>query len=541
MTARYSRRRALALGLCGAATGVLLACAGGGRGRGATPGSGDGLEIKARPKAAGKRPAPGVLRLGRIRNAGASPTADTEDVLLAYARLIAVDPRGPTVYQDMARAVEQPEPQVVRFTLRDGQRFHPDGTGKEQPLGADAVRTDFQRRAAEGHPLFTDVVDRIDRPDSRMVVLRLKAPFGLLFELLGAPSASVRGNGAYAGTTEQVGSGAWVPQRRDGAVVRYAANPAAGSDERPLLSAIDLVAAHVPSELEAAFARGEFDVRVSLAGSSPAPAPAAGGTVQKRPARRLRGLGLSLLPSKSGATVRHVPAFQDARVRRAIGMALNREPMLALDGSYASGPVGPAFVGDAIAEQELLAHPLYRHDPGEARKLVAAAGVGGLAFRLALPDLPLMVRLAQIIAENLQEIGLQPRLQNLPFDAWQKNFLTGDFESVLFDVGALDSPDIGLRLHTTEGIAGRFSLWGYSNPMYDVAVRAAFSAFDPKERAQRSREAQRLLLDDGPAMFPIGAAPEFAEVAPAITGYQFDAYDVNAGYLSTGWTAPQRA
>ena len=145
------------------------------------------------------------------------------------------------------------------------------------------------------------------------------------------------------------------------------------------------------------------------------------------------------------------------------------------------------------------------------------------------------------MAEGLQGISFQPRLQNVPYDGWQKTFLAGDFETTLLDLGALDTPDAGLRLHTTEGVGGKFSLWGYSNPMYDVAVRAALSAVDPMERARKSREAQRLLLDDGPAMLPIGAPPEYVSVAPGIAGYEFNAYDMNTGYLSTGWSAPQRA
>ena len=541
---RYSRRRAIALGAGAAAVGLFVACTATTRTPGAssrTPAPGV-FELKVRPKVAGKRPAPGVLRLGRLRNPGTGLPGENEDLLLAYARLVAVDPRGPVVYQDVARAVEQPEPQIVRFTVRDSQRFHPDASGTAQPLSADSVRTDFQRRAAEGHTLFTEVVDRIDRPDSRTVVLHLKAPFGLLFELLGGPAASIRGEGMYAGTTERVGSGTWVPARRDHAMItRSVANPTALGDQKPLLGSIEVVGANVASELDAAFARGEIDVRVHAIGSRPPGEPPKGVAVQKRPSRRMRGLGLSLLPSKNGAAVRHVPAFQDARVRRAIAMSLDRDALLALDGLTTSGPVGPAHAGDALPERDLLAHALYRRDPAEARKLIAAAGVDGLGFRLALPDQPLMVQLAQIVVDNLQASGFQPRVQAVPFEGWQKSFLVGDFESTLFDLGALDTPDIGLRLHTTEGIAGKFSLWGYSNPVYDVAVRAALSAFDPKMRAQKSREAQRLLLDDGPAMLPIGATPEFASIAAGIAGYEFNAYDMNTGYLSAGWSAPQRA
>ena len=537
---RYSRRQALRLGMSAAAAGLLVACDAGGAGSSGS-GSASALDTKDRPKPEGKRPAPGVLRVGRLRNPSTGLSSDVEDMLLAYARLVAVDPRGPTVYQDLARSIELPDPQVVRFTLRESQRFHAAANGAEQPLSADAVNADFARRAAEGHTLFTEVVARIERPDSKTLVFHLKAPFGLLFELLASPASSVRGEGMYAGTTERVGSGTWMPAQRDNVVTRYVPNHALAGDQRPLLGSIEVVGANVASELDAAFSRGDIDVRAHPIGSPIDAEQPNGASMQKRPSRRMRGLGLSLLPSKNGAVVRHIAAFQDPRVRRAVAMSLDRDALVALDGSYPSGPVGPAHAGDALSEQDLKAHALYRRDPAEAKKLLVAAGVDGLAFRLSLPDLPLMLQIAQVVADNLQTSGFTPRLQNVPFEGWQKSFLAGDFEATLFDIGALDTPDIGLRLHTTEGIAGKFSLWGYSNPMYDVAVRNALSAVDPKVRAQRSKDAQRLLLDDGPAMLPIGAMPEFASVGTGIGGYQFGAYDMNAGYLSTGWTAPQRA
>ena len=78
--------------------------------------------------------------------------------------------------------------------------------------------------------------------------------------------------------------------------------------------------------------------------------------------------------------------------------------------------------------------------------------------------------------------------------------------------------------------------------LIDMArLASAPNPVDPMERARKSREAQRQLLDDGPAMLPLGAPPEYVSVAPGIAGYEFNAYDMNTGYLSTGWSAPQRA
>jgi len=42
-------------------------------------------------------------------------------------------------------------------------------------------------------------------------------------------------------------------------------------------------------------------------------------------------------------------------------------------------------------------------------------------------------------------------------------------------------------------------------------------------------------------MLPIASMPEYATIAAGISGYEFNAYDLNTGVLSGIWSAPQRA
>ncbi len=447
-----------------------------------------------------------------------------------------IDPREPAVYPDLAREVEFIDQLALRFTLRSGVRFHSDIDSNTEAITAETVQREFERQAAEGSYLFTEVIDAVETPSADTLVLRLRAPFALLFELLARPEASIRGASRYAGFNHQVGSGPFVPAQVGDTGRAYGRNPA-WHGGTPALGGISVRFGVGDPELDAAFVRGELEVREHPNADSRNAVTGRDDAVRiTRPSHRQRGLGLSLLGRKDGQTVRWVEAFQDDRVRRAVSLGLDRDALLELDGSQISGPVGPAHAGDALPAQELETHQLLQHDPSEARALLTAAGAEELSFRVQHLDTSGMLPVARLAVQQLREAGFAPRSMAMGQSEWESAFLRGDFEACVFELESLETPDLGLRLHTSEGLNGLFSLWGYSNPVYDSAVRDALSEIDPAMRAERSHAAQRLLLDGVSAMFPIASPREHATVAPGVRGYAFDAYGFNAGYLAAGWT-----
>jgi ABC-type transport system substrate-binding protein len=380
----------------------------------------------------------------------------------------------------------------------------------------------------------------VDVPDIETVVLRLRAPFSLLCNYLADPlSAAIRSQVRYAAVDARLGSGPFVPTSRDAAGVVMAANPLFYRSGQPLLEGLVVADAPGAANLDAAFVAGEFDVRVHARDAQPGAAGSRpGATVSKRPSRRLRGLGLSLFPQKkgpAGGNVRFVAAFQDARVRRAVSLALDHQAIAAVDGGFLSGPVGPAHGGDALPEADLLKHPLYRRNVDEARSLLGAAGHPDLSFAIEGPNTTTLRAIASLIDAQLREAGMAPRVNLLSPDDWEPLFLAGDFEAALFELEDLRTPDIGLRLHLTGGLTGNFSLWGYSDPVFDNAARPVFEQTDPEERAEQSRKAQKVLLDQVPAMFPLSAPPEHASLAEHVRGYEFDAYEFNDSRLASQW------
>jgi peptide/nickel transport system substrate-binding protein len=452
---------------------------------------------------------------------------------LVYACLVALDPRSGRVYGDLADVVELAEPLVVRVRLRGGLRFHANADGVARAITAAEVRREFAERAAAGEFFFAEGLERVEAPDERTLLLRLRAPFSLLFDYLAdAASAGVRAVERSAVVEAPLGSGPFMPAAAGARGVTLAPHPAFHRARQPLLQQLTVAPAAAASEPRG----GEDPPELRVLGAEEVrPVGAAGAVVARRASRRLLGLGLSLLPQKGGRAVRHVEAFRDARVRRAVAAALDRGPLLELHDGVASGPVGPAHAADALPQAELARHALYRHDPAEARALLAAAGHEGLAFGLEASTRPAGRGLGPAIEAQLRAAGFAPTLRLLPPADAEQLLAAGDFEAALVELDELRTPDLGLRLHMSGGLSGTFSWWGYSDPTFDAAARQAFAEVDPRRRAERARAAQRVLLQQVPALLPISAQHQYALLPPALRGYDFEAFEFNDGWLASRW------
>lgn len=478
------------------------------------------------------------LTLGTLADQVDGDGLDPISQQLVYSRLFDLDPRTSSVYASLATEVEIIEPQVLRVRLRDDVYFHPTAAGEAYPVTVEDVLREFDQRRAEGVFVFREVVESAESPGAGDLLIRLRAPFSLLFEHLSQPTASIRGTAAYRDVPATLGSGPFVPQLLEGTELVLRANPLRTGDAEPLLSEVAIRRAGQASDLDALFVQGGLDVREH---PDPVSRQIAQGRADRveltRPRQAMRGLALSLLGPAAAASS-SITAFRDSRVRHALSIAVDRTALGFVDGAVISGPIGPSFEGDALPLVELDAHPLYQHNPEEAVALLAAAGHEALSFRLSHPDTPVMLQIGQGIVEQLAAVGVTARLVTRPPAEFQTAFLAGDFDAAFVELERLVSPDIGLRLHTSGGLEGQRSPWGYSNPVFDAKVTETLSQVDPELRSRFSREAQRLLLDDVPALLPFHAPIEFASTSPGLTGYEFGAYDFNLSALSPQWRMP---
>ncbi len=541
MTRTYSRRDALKLA---AAFGAVVGAASiGACGDEAAPSGEPTADPRLGPLDLGLRAAreaggaEGRLRLGSLKTVPISSQPLTPfEQQLVYSRLVAVDPRTATIHGDLASGIEVVDPLEVRFQLKAGAFFHPDEESLAQPVSSASVLRSFEEQAAAGVPLFSDIIDSVQAPDAGNVVLRLRGPFAFLFELLAASEASIRSESHYVGFRDAIGSGLFIPSGQDSTGHVLLANQLYHDSGYPRLQQINMLHFDDERDLDSAFRTLRLDVREHPdTASAEHGAEREDASQQKRPARSLIGLGLSLLPSKGGLPTRHVEAFQDERVRRALSHALDRAAIAEGAGGMVASPVGAAHTADSLPEGELATHPFQRPDPQESAALLEATGLTGMSFRMLVADDPELRGSAELVQRQLAMAGFAVELRSEPRDEWRELFNAGDFESTMFRMDGLSTPDIGLRLHSSVGLDGRFSPWGYSNPVFDSALNGALSELRPDRRAEALRETQRVLLGEAPAMLPLVTPYDVASLGPNVVGYAFNAYEFNPGWLSGGW------
>ena len=107
--------------------------------------------------------------------------------------------------------------------------------------------------------------------------------------------------------------------------------------------------------------------------------------------------------------------------------------------------------------------------------------------------------IAQIVKENLKEIGINVTLNIMEMAAWQDKVITNsNFDMTM--LAGYQGPDVS-------GVAGRVASNGgtnvglYNNPEMDAALQAGVDTDDVAERAKAYSEVQRLMSEDMPMIF----------------------------------------
>ncbi|RMF15432.1 MAG: peptide-binding protein [Candidatus Dadabacteria bacterium] len=208
------------------------------------------------------------------------------------------------------------------------------------------------------------------------------------------------------------------------------------------------------------------------------------------------------------------PLFQDIRVRRAIGHAIDREAILKGVnfglGQVATGPYRPGM----WYYKQVTADPAY--DPGTAKDLLAAAGYtdhdgDGVIDRNGVPFKFEIVtnqgnlqrkQVAEIIQDSLRKLGIEVSIRIVEWSAFLEEFIYKKrFDAVILGWNTGIDPDQYDIWHSSRTGPREFNFVGYRNPEVDELLIAGRRTFDKEQRKAIYGRFQDILAWEQPYTF----------------------------------------
>ena len=433
-------------------------------------------------------------------------------VELLYNRLVRYDTDA-NVVPDLAESWEIVDPTTYVFHLREGVTFH---NGRE--LTADDVKYTIERilDPETGSPArsFLEPIEEVHVEGPYTIELRLREPTASLLDALAhgntsiVPPEEIEEHGDLQRTA--VGTGpfmleTWTPDQ-EMVMVR---NPDYFEEGLPYLDEITIRVIPDQTSLLAGLRTGSLQAALINEGSV------------LRVAERDEDLTILSAPSLNlrtyGFNVTREP-FDDARVRRAIALAIDRDRIIQT-AEFGFGEVSapmPSSAREWAASLEDL--PNYRPDLDEARALLQEAGAEGLTFNIVTaPTYEGGIDIAEVIQEQLGAIGLNAQLDVVEWGIYIDRWVERDFDSMVELRGGGADPDRFLyRLIHSEGAVNNFL---YGNPELDNLLEVGRSSIDEAERREAYLEAQQLLAAEFPYI-ALYTPVETMVVSEGVSGYQ---------------------
>lgn len=398
----------------------------------------------------------------------------------------------------------------LTMKLKEGVVFH-DGS----PFNAEVVKYNFDRILDPANALRVrsqySVIKRVEVADEYTVVFHMDEPFGPILAALAAPNAGIISKQALEDSSKDialnpVGTGPfvfanWTPLQETRVVAFEDYHKG-----RPYLD--EIVFRPIPDAQARLAALEAGDVQVA------SPIPLQDVERIERSAR----LRVDSAPTMDNLhmpfnTLR--PPFDDVRVRQALNYAVDKDAIVqAFYRGYADpltdSPVTSAIFGHVATGD------YYEYDPARARALLQEAGyANGFAMDVWVPDGRYLEdrRTAEAVAAFLGAVGVRVNLRTFEWGAYigELTSMRADpvppYGAVMFTfaVGTRDA-DRGLGDIYS---CGRWQPDGWNMSFYcDDEVESllvdARHETDPSNRLELYGQAQRILMEDAPAIFLVG-------------------------------------
>jgi peptide/nickel transport system substrate-binding protein len=351
---------------------------------------------------------------------------------------------------DLAESWTQPNETTYVFKLRRGVKWHnkPPVNGRE--LTADDVVfsvNHFLTVKGNANAYMLKSVDKVEATDKYTVKFTLKEPFVWFLDMLSNPHAVaivakevVEKFGDLKKWESVIGTGPWMlDSYRPNVGLTYVRNPTYFQSGLPYIDRVEATVDEDNASRMAAFLSGKYDLGWEFLCTI---ARVDWVQIKDTLAQRRPNLKTVEFPSP---VMNHISMradqkpFSDVRVRHAMSLAIDRKAIIdsALEGVGVMNPAVPAALKEWSVPFDKLGEgaKYYKHDPAEAKRLLAAAGYpngfpGTMCFTTY--GSPVLVDTMQLVQKDLKTVGIDVKIDQKEYGAYISTCFYGKFDSMTF-------------------------------------------------------------------------------------------------------------
>lgn len=213
--------------------------------------------------------------------------------------------------------------------------------------------------------------------------------------------------------------------------------------------------------------------------------------------------------------------FDDVRVRQALCYAVDKQYILDMTSDGRGTPVGssmfPAF--GKYYDPELADY--YTKDVDKAKQLLADAGYpDGFSFTVKVPsNYAPHVEAAQVLAEELKEIGVDAKIELIEWETWVSDVYSGrNFEGTVVGLDASTLTAGAMLQRFNSDNAKNFT--NYNNPEFDAEYAKTVGTTDEEVRTAAFKKCERILTETAANVY-IQDMAEFVALNKKYAGYEF--------------------
>ena len=396
-----------------------------------------------------------------------------------------------SISPELATAWEVVDPTHIRFTIREGVKFH-----NGRALVAEDVKKTYDHILKEATgSTFRGSLDPVlsgwETPDATTAIAVLKQPFPAFIALASQipiyPMEVVEQQGDMK--TNPVGCGPFVfKEWQKDNFSEFVRNPDYWDPDLPKIDTLRILPRSEAASLLNGFLADETDVITVYRFTDKSAIEGANGQTQQI---FLFGFQFVIMDVNT-------PPFDNKAFRQAMEKGIDRAALA----TVAQGPGTP--VADMLIPKSSPLYPgdyTWQRDVEGAKALLAQSGVDlSQEINVMLVDLPFARPYGPVMQANFEEPGLRAKVDIRSVADFIKLAYT-DKKYQIAITGDASPPDPSLFVNRYLTTGGSTNVTNYSNPQVDDLLTRAGTTYDDAERKSLYSQAMKLVVDDAPA-FP---------------------------------------